>query len=46
MKKEIMNLFNFGTDDKTLKINEIFELRAHYIDKYGVNVAVSGKKRS
>ena len=41
MKKEIMSLLNFGTDDKVLRLNGAFKLVARYTDSFGVNVALS-----
>jgi hypothetical protein len=44
MKKEILDLLALGADDKTLKLNDAFELQARYTDQYGVNVALSKKE--
>lgn len=44
MKKEIMNLLDLGTSNKVLKVNEIFELVASYLDKNGTNVELSKKE--
>ena len=41
MKKEINDLLTLHRSNKSLKINQAFELQARYTDKYGVNVELT-----
>lgn len=41
MKKEINEMLTLGKEDKLLKLNQAFTLRARYIDRIGLNVGLN-----